>query len=153
LFSLFELKSFSHFTLSSQFRQISMFLNLFSQKLGATILGHALFLVVCGLFAVCLWVVAGVKAAVAQFQARGVQVVWPYFRWDAGTKSEGVPDYVALVEAVVGLGSDAFNGDTCDGSFAPIRISIFSTWPPAALWPTTSLLMSPNESSVVEPRG
>jgi hypothetical protein len=73
---------------------------------------------------VCVRFVAGVKAAVAQFQARGVQVFWPYFLWDAGTKSEGVPDYVALVEAVVGLGSDAINGDTCDGSFALMRISI-----------------------------
>ena len=51
----------------------------------------------------------GVQAMVAAFQAKGVKVFWPYFKWDSGTRSAGAPDHITLVKAVIATGADGIH--------------------------------------------
>merc|ERR1719315_80470 len=57
----------------------------------------------------------GLKQLVSDFHEEGVKVLLPYNPWDQFTKNTGKPDYVTLIDQIVGSGADGFNGDTMDG--------------------------------------
>jgi hypothetical protein len=59
--------------------------------------------------------VAALRAAVADFQARGVKVFLPTMPWDNGTRPHGEPDWELMAELVAAVGADGINGDTYSG--------------------------------------
>jgi len=65
---------------------------------------------------------AGVKAMVADFHARGVKVLFPFMLWDQGTRDPGQPWPKALTAAMAEIGADGMNGDTQDG--VPLAFSL-----------------------------
>ena len=80
--------------------------------------------------------ITGLKQMVKSFHASGVKVYWPYFRWDTGTRNEGIPAYEALTTLVVELDSDGVNGDTCDGE-------LNHTWFDAAVAAGRGIVLEP----------
>lgn len=59
--------------------------------------------------------VAGLRAAVDEFHARGVKVFLPTMPWDNGTRPHGEPDWELMAEIVAAVGADGINGDTYSG--------------------------------------
>jgi formylglycine-generating enzyme required for sulfatase activity len=66
--------------------------------------------------------IAGVRAMVAQFHARGVHVLFPMMMWDQGTRDPGMPWPQAIAETMKEIGADGVNGDTQDG--VPLAYSL-----------------------------
>ncbi len=66
--------------------------------------------------------IAGVRAMVAQFHARGVHVLFPMMMWDQGTRDPGMPWTQAIAETMKEIGADGINGDTQDG--VPLAYSL-----------------------------
>jgi formylglycine-generating enzyme required for sulfatase activity len=59
--------------------------------------------------------IAGLRAAVADFHARGVKVFLPTMPWDNGTRPHGEPDWELMADLVAAVGADGINGDTYSG--------------------------------------
>lgn len=58
---------------------------------------------------------AGLKAAVDAFHARGVRVFLPTMPWDHGTREADGTDWAAMARLVAATGADGINGDTYNG--------------------------------------
>jgi formylglycine-generating enzyme required for sulfatase activity len=56
--------------------------------------------------------VSGVKQMAADFQRRGVHVLFTYNPWDQGTREEGLPPNEAMAKILASVGSEGMNGDT-----------------------------------------
>ena len=52
---------------------------------------------------------------VAQFNRRGVQVLFPFNPWDTGTRPEGAPTWITIAELWKQVNASGFNGDTMNG--------------------------------------
>lgn len=65
--------------------------------------------------------VAGVKAMVAQFHARGVRVFFPILAWDTGTREEGASAAQTMVQLMKDVGADGINFDTLESVPAEFR--------------------------------
>jgi gamma-glutamyl hercynylcysteine S-oxide synthase len=59
--------------------------------------------------------VEGLKQMVADFQRRGVRVLFPMMMWDEGTRDPGKPWPDAIAEFMKQVNADGINGDTQDG--------------------------------------
>jgi gamma-glutamyl hercynylcysteine S-oxide synthase len=59
--------------------------------------------------------IAGVRQMVADFQRRGVRVLFPMMMWDQGTNDPGKSWPDAIASFMAEIGADGINGDTQDG--------------------------------------
>jgi len=83
--------------------------------------------------------VEGVRAMVADFHRRRVQVFFPSMLWDQGTHDEKAPDAEALVQELAAVNADGINGDTQDGMPASFRRATEKFSHPLALEPEVGL--------------
>jgi iron(II)-dependent oxidoreductase len=56
--------------------------------------------------------IPGVKQMVADFQRRGVHVLFTYNPWDRGTRDEARPPYETMADLLASVGAEGMNGDT-----------------------------------------
>lgn len=79
--------------------------------------------------------IEGVRTMIAEFQKRGVRVLFPVMVWDQGTRPEGVPDWTASTQLMATVGADGINGDTLFDFPRAFRAASDGTGHPVALEP------------------
>jgi gamma-glutamyl hercynylcysteine S-oxide synthase len=82
---------------------------------------------------------AGVRQMVADFQRRGVRVLFPIMLWDQGTRDEGVANWDAAARLFAEIGADGLNGDTLRGVPLPFREASDRIGHPLVLEPESGL--------------
>jgi formylglycine-generating enzyme required for sulfatase activity len=87
--------------------------------------------------------VVGLRQMIADFQRRGVRVLFPVMLWDQGTRDVGIPNWEATAKAMAEIGADGINGDTLGGVPRAFRIASDQTGYPLALEPEGA---PPNEA-------
>jgi formylglycine-generating enzyme required for sulfatase activity len=78
---------------------------------------------------------AGVRQMVADFQRRGVRVLFPMMLWDQGTRDFGMAESRALAEELAEVGADGINGDTMAAVPREYRLASDKTGHPLAFEP------------------
>jgi nucleotide-binding universal stress UspA family protein len=66
--------------------------------------------------------IEGIRQMVADFDRRGVRVLFPMMMWDEGTQQPGKPWPEAIAELMKEVDADGINGDTQDG--VPLGFSL-----------------------------
>jgi len=66
--------------------------------------------------------IEGIRQMVADFDRRGVRVLFPMMMWDEGTQEPGKPWPEAIAELMKEVDADGINGDTQDG--VPLGFSL-----------------------------
>jgi iron(II)-dependent oxidoreductase len=79
--------------------------------------------------------IAGVRAMVEQFHARGVRVLFPVMLWDQGTRDPGAANWEASARTMKDVNADGLNGDTLDGFPLPFVAASDAQHHPLALEP------------------
>jgi gamma-glutamyl hercynylcysteine S-oxide synthase len=79
--------------------------------------------------------IAALTQVVQRFHARGVKVLFPILAWDTGTRDEGAPPSLAMVQLLKDIGADGINFDTLESVPAQFRQASDAVGHPLALEP------------------